>query len=270
MKYFLLWSLLFFFVFQCIPDPKKSLALPAPYNVEVSTSGNDILLKVQGDYDKDTYSSFIGYNVYIGFVNNTSEIRKRIIYFDNFLPSIAASPGKGNKEEKLEREIEFKNLFEDKENGIVKDSRQIENIRTFSNYYFIVKPIDNTKKEGANNQQLLYVKPFLTKKNLTFDITSGNLKIENLLEININNSLITPLNKTGIINYGYRNNILEIKETPHADSGAYSQNEKVVLKKNYLYAINFEVHYFKFYIVDINGNTITYDYCYQQQEGLFK
>ena len=264
--------LIFFFFFQCIPDPKRSLVLPPPYNVEVSTNGNDIFLKVEGNYDKDTFSSFIGYNIYVGFFDNNSEILKRIIYFDNFLPSISAGPGEGNKEKTIKKIIRYQNLFEDRENNVKKNSFQEQNISTFSNYYFIVKPIDNAKKEGNNNQQLLYVKPFRKKNNLTFDITTGNLTIEEKFEIefNIAQKTITPLNQSGIISYGYRNNVLEIKTIPQGESREYSENKKLFLKKNYLYALNNGVHYLKLYILDITGNIITYDYCYQQQEGIFK
>lgn len=268
MKLFLLGLSLIFF-FQCIPDPKRSLQLPPPYDVNVSTDGNNIFLSVKGDYDKDTFSSFIGYNVYVGFFDNPSEIQKRIIFFEPFLPSIDAAPGNGNQTRQMERKIRYQNLFEDKENNIKKNSIVEENIFTFTNYYFIVKPVDNNKKEGNNNQQLLQVKPFRKKSNLTFDITSGNLKIENLFEVTIANNRITAVNKTGILSYGYRNNILEIKEIPD-NNKVYSQTEKIVFKKNYLYAMNNDVHYLKLYIVNISGNIITYDYCYQQQQGIFK
>lgn len=265
----------FFVYFQCVPDPRKDLPLPAPTNVEVSTSRQSITLKITGSYDKTTFPSFIGYNVYVGFLNNPSEIQKRLVFFD-ILPTVAAAPGEINKSLTMNRTFSYKNLFEDKENNIKKDSiTRDEPITTFSNYYFIVKPINNFKKEGPQNQQLLYVKPFETKNGEKFTRTSensGNLNIKEIFEMQINTTenTITPLNETGIISYGYRDNVVEIKEIPSKESSAYSKTEKVILKKNYLYAISKDVHYLKLYIVEISGDTIIYDYSYQQQEGIFR
>lgn len=267
-----------FMHWSCIPNPTEdNNLLPSPNRIEVQSSNTTITLTINGNYNNDFYSHFGGYNIYYGHERNSAE--ERIIYIENNLPTYpanATSDGILKVDVILNDDIRYK--YATNKEG----PEELEIIGTYSNYFFVVKPVNNLNGlESFDGQIITELKTYQLALGTTLDIsTSSNVQIslnDNPIEyafiVDGENFQIYPTgeltsmsNTNSFLLLGYRENIFEVSEVPNDDYNT----EVIPIKQNQLFIIQNGNDYAKIFIKNFTTEQIFLDVAYQRNSVLFR